>query len=48
MVCVPKTWLNDIINTNELIFQDINYYTLDRGYKRGGGLLILIKKTYHF
>ena len=44
MVCVAETWLNDIINTNELIFQDFNYYRLDRGYKRGGGLLILIKK----
>ena len=44
MICVAETWLNDIINTNELIFQDFNYYRLDRGYKRGGGLLILIKK----
>ena len=45
IMCLTETWLNDSINSKELIFEDYEFFRSDRESKRGGGVGILINKN---
>ena len=38
IMCLTETWLNDSINSKELIFEDYEFFRSDRESKRGGGV----------
>ena len=44
-MCLCETWLNENINTKELIFKGFKVYRYDRICKRGGGLSLLVKNS---
>ena len=46
IMCLTETWLNDSINSKELIFEDYEFFRSDRESKRGGGVGILINKKF--
>ena len=40
----PETWLSPEIDNAELLLNDYNIYRKDRTGKRGGGVLVAVKK----